>query len=156
MVGVLLRSNTTDALDAEVLAELFGRWTMTSRLTFGRCPPGRVSLPPVSSTSTTGAISRVFDPGVVHDYCVDNQVSAWTTDEFTVLDFASEDHAGESDFDYDAETLLSGIVGVRAELAASDLRPLYLAWLAAYGLDDGPRPNPPGARVSPGPRTTTR
>jgi hypothetical protein len=29
--------------------------------------------------------------------------------------------------------LLSAIVGVRAELAAGDLRPLYLAWLAAYG-----------------------
>jgi hypothetical protein len=29
--------------------------------------------------------------------------------------------------------LLSALVGVRAELAAGDLRPLYLAWLAAYG-----------------------
>jgi hypothetical protein len=74
-----------------------------------------------------------------------------------VLDFTSEDHAGEFDFDYDPETLLSAIVGVRTELAAGDLRPLYLAWLAAYGAwerdedvfdrdadDDLEPPVPPG------------
>jgi hypothetical protein len=33
----------------------------------------------------------------------------------------------------DAEGSLSAIVGVRAEIAAGDLRPLYLAWLAGYG-----------------------
>jgi hypothetical protein len=73
------------------------------------------------------------DPDVVEDYCVGDQVSAWTTHEFTLLDLTSADHAGEFDFDYDPETLLSGIIGVRAELAAGDLRPLYLGWLAAYG-----------------------
>jgi hypothetical protein len=41
--------------------------------------------------------------------------------------------AGEFDFDYDPQSLLSSIIGVRAELAAGDVRPLYLAWLAAYG-----------------------
>jgi len=75
----------------------------------------------------------MLDPDVVEDYCVGDQVSAWTADDFIVLEFTSEDHAGEFDFDYDAETLLSAIIGVRAELAAGDLRPLYLAWLAAYG-----------------------
>ena len=73
----------------------------------------------------------LLDPDVVEDYCVGNQVSAWVVDEYIVLDFTGEDHAGE--FDYDPEALLSAIVGVRAELAAGDLRPLYLAWLAAYG-----------------------
>lgn len=75
----------------------------------------------------------LLDPDVVEDYCVGDQVSAWVTGEFIVLEFTSEDHAGEFDFDYDAEALLSALVGVRAELAAGDLRPLYLAWLAAYG-----------------------
>jgi hypothetical protein len=102
----------------------------------------------------------LLDPAVVEDYCVDDQVSAWVTDEFIVLDFTSEDHAGEFDFDYDAEALLSAIVGVRAELAAGDLRPLYLAWLAAYGAwerdedvfdrdadDDLEPPVPPGLRA---------
>jgi hypothetical protein len=99
----------------------------------------------------------LLDPEVVEDYCVDDQLSAWVTDEFLVLDFTSEDHAGEFDFDYDAEAKLAAIVGVRAELAAGDLRPLYLAWLAAYGAwerdedafdrdadDDLEPPVPPG------------
>ncbi|WP_103336814.1 hypothetical protein [Amycolatopsis sp. CA-126428] len=75
----------------------------------------------------------LLDPDVVEDYCVGHAASAWVTGEFVVLDFTSEDDVGEFDFDYDPESLLSGIVGVRAELAAGDLRPLYLAWLAAYG-----------------------
>jgi hypothetical protein len=75
----------------------------------------------------------LLDPDVVEDYCVGDQVDAWIADEFVVLDLISEDHTGESDFTDDAEALLSAIVGVRAELAAGDLRPLYLAWLAAYG-----------------------
>jgi hypothetical protein len=74
-----------------------------------------------------------------------------------VLELISEDHAGEFSFDYDPENLLSTIIGVRAELAAGDLRPLYLAWLAAYGAwernedvfdrdadDDLEPPVPPG------------
>ncbi|WP_290049744.1 hypothetical protein [Amycolatopsis solani] len=92
---------------------------------------------------------------VVEDYCVGVGVSAWETGEFIVLDFTSEDD--DEDFDYDSESLLSAIVGVRAELAAGDLRPLYLAWLAAYGAwerdedafdreadDDLEPPVPPG------------
>jgi hypothetical protein len=99
----------------------------------------------------------LLDPDVVEDYCVGDQVSAWATDEYIVLDVISEDHAGEFDFDYDPESLLSAIVGVRAELVAGDLRPLYLAWLAAYGAwerdedvfdrdadDDLEPPVPPG------------
>ena len=65
----------------------------------------------------------LLDPDVVEDYRVDDQVSAWTTNEFTLLELTSADHAGEFDFDYDPETLLSGIIGVRAELAAGDRRP---------------------------------
>lgn len=75
----------------------------------------------------------LLDPDVVEDYCVGDQVNAWSTGESVVLDVTNEDHADEFGFDYDTETLLSAIVGVRAELAAGDLRPLYLAWLAAYG-----------------------
>ena len=100
---------------------------------------------------------ELLDPDVVEDYRVGEQVDAWVADEFVVLGFTSEDHAGEFEFDYDAEALLSAIVGVRAELAAGDLRPLYLAWLAAYGAwerdeevfdrdadDDLEPPVPPG------------
>ncbi|MFI9814448.1 hypothetical protein [Saccharothrix variisporea] len=101
--------------------------------------------------------SSLLAPEVVDAYCVGNQVSAWTADEFVVLDFVNEDEAGDFDFDHDPDTLLSEIVGVRTELAAGDLRPLYLAWLAAYGVwerdedafdreadDDVEPPIPPG------------
>lgn len=75
----------------------------------------------------------LLDPDTIDEYCAGDLLSAYDTDDAVVLDFTSEDNAGEFDFDYDPETLLSAIVGVRAELAAGDLRPLYLAWLAAYG-----------------------
>jgi hypothetical protein len=98
---------------------------------------------------------RLLDLDVAEDYCVGDQVTAWTTGEFLVLDLTSEDEAGE--WEDDAETTLSAVVGVRTELAAGDLRPLYLAWLAGYGAwerdedtfdpaadDDLEPPVPPG------------
>ena len=75
---------------------------------------------------------ELLDFEVVEQYCVGDLANAWTTDEFIILDFLSEDDS--EDFDTDPEPLLGTIVGVRAELAAGDLRPLYLGWLASYGL----------------------
>ena len=74
---------------------------------------------------------NLLEPDVIEDFCVGDQLSTRITGKFVVLDFTSEDDAG--DFDHDAEALLSTLVGIRTELAAGDLRPLYLAWLAAYG-----------------------
>lgn len=73
----------------------------------------------------------VLDLAVAEQYCVGEQVTAWTAGEFMVLDLTSEDDS--DDWDYEPEGSLSAIVGVRAELTAGDLRPLYLAWLAGYG-----------------------
>ncbi|MFG1641018.1 hypothetical protein ACGFMK_12080 [Amycolatopsis sp. NPDC049252] len=73
----------------------------------------------------------LLDPGVVEDHQVDGYLHAGHVGEFVVVDFISEDDA--DDIDYDPDTLLPEIAGVRAELAGGDLRPLYLAWLAAYG-----------------------
>ena len=64
-------------------------------------------------------------------YCIDPHVTAWASGEHLILDMISEDESG--DWVEGAEDSLSAIVGVRAELAAGDLRPLYLAWLAGYG-----------------------
>lgn len=75
---------------------------------------------------------ELLDFDVVEQYCVGDLASAWTTDEFTILGFVSEDDS--EDFDIDPESLLGAIIGVRAELAAGDLHPLYLGWLASYGL----------------------
>jgi hypothetical protein len=82
----------------------------------------------------------LLDPATVEDYEVDDQVTAHTTGESVVLDITSEDHNAEFDFDYDPATLLSSIVGVRTELAVGDLRPVYLAWLAAYDVWDAQVP----------------
>ncbi len=73
----------------------------------------------------------LLDPEIAEQYCVDVQVGMSTTRDYVILDLASEDEAGE--WVEDAEDSLSAIVGVRSELAAGDLRPLYLAWLSAYG-----------------------
>ncbi|MFE2755017.1 hypothetical protein ACFXGA_23745 [Actinosynnema sp. NPDC059335] len=73
----------------------------------------------------------VLDLDAVEPYLVEEQVDAWMTDTHLVLDLHSHDETDESD--YDLEDALSTIVGVRAELATGDHRPLYLAWLAGYG-----------------------
>jgi hypothetical protein len=74
----------------------------------------------------------LLDPEIAGRYCVDGQVSISTTRDYVILDLTSEDEAGE--WVEDAEDSLSAIVGVRSELAAGDLRPLYLAWLSGYGV----------------------
>jgi hypothetical protein len=68
---------------------------------------------------------------VAEQYCIDPHVAAWASGEHLILDLTSEDESG--DWAEDPEDSLSAVVGVRAELAAGDMRPLYLAWLAAYG-----------------------
>jgi hypothetical protein len=73
----------------------------------------------------------LLDIDVVEQYCVSDQAAAWTIGDFLVLDMTSEDDPG--DWVAAAEGSLSAVVGVRAEIAAGDLRPLYLAWLAGYG-----------------------
>jgi hypothetical protein len=101
---------------------------------------------------------NVLDFAVAEQYCVGDHVTAWTAGGFVVLALTSEDEPG--DWDYEPEGSLSAIVGVRAELAAGDLRPLYLAWLAGYGTwerdedafdrtenDELEPPLPPGLRT---------
>jgi hypothetical protein len=74
----------------------------------------------------------LLDPDVAGQYCVDDQVTVAVAGEHVIIDMVSEDEEGE--WDEDAEDTLPAIVGIRAELAAGDLRPLYLAWLSAYGV----------------------
>ncbi|HEX5345712.1 MAG TPA: hypothetical protein VFW64_01195 [Pseudonocardiaceae bacterium] len=74
---------------------------------------------------------ELLDIDVAEDHGVGDQVTVWTTGKFLVLDMTSEDDSG--DWEYEPQGKLSTIVGARTELAAGDLRPLYLAWLAGYG-----------------------
>jgi len=64
-------------------------------------------------------------------YCIDPHVCAWASGKNLILDLASQGDSG--DWAEGAKDSLSVIAGVRTELAAGDLRPLYLAWLAAWG-----------------------
>jgi hypothetical protein len=73
----------------------------------------------------------LLDPGLAEQYCVDSQVSVSATRDHVILDMTSEDEPGY--WEEDLQGSLSAIVGVRSELAAGDLRPLYLAWLSGYG-----------------------
>jgi hypothetical protein len=73
----------------------------------------------------------LLDLALVEQYCVGDQVTAWTSGEHVIVELTSEEE--EEYWEEDLDRSLSAIVGVRAELAAGDLRPLYLAWLAAYG-----------------------
>ncbi|NMO03520.1 hypothetical protein HH308_20090 [Gordonia sp. TBRC 11910] len=89
-------------------------------------------------------------------YCNDETVFTRTKGDSIVLDFCSEDDEGYDDF-VDTRGILSSLIGTRAELAAGDLRPLYIAWLAGLGpwiddLDDSGLTAPP---VPPGLKSLT-
>ena len=71
---------------------------------------------------------ELLDIDVAEDHCVGDQVTVGTTGTFLVLDMTSEEDSGDGE--HDPQGRLSAIVGVRTELAAGDLRGLYLAWLA--------------------------
>ncbi|WP_306356290.1 MULTISPECIES: hypothetical protein [unclassified Nocardia] len=73
----------------------------------------------------------LLDAEAVEPYLLDECVSAWIAGESLVIDLTSDGYDG--DWEEGAEDSLSVLVGVRAELAAGDLRALYLAWLAGYG-----------------------
>ncbi|MFD5571162.1 hypothetical protein [Streptomyces cadmiisoli] len=71
-------------------------------------------------------------------YARNEALTVWSRSGHTLLDFSRDgEHDEEWEFETSAE--LSSLIGLRAELAAGDLRPLYLAWLAALSvreLDD--------------------
>jgi hypothetical protein len=90
---------------------------------------------------------RVLDPAVVADYCVGDSASAWTSGKHLIIGLNREDEEGTDDWDIGGEGLLSSIIGVRASLAAGDLRLLYLGWLRCVQSlevsDDEPEPPVP-------------
>jgi hypothetical protein len=78
-----------------------------------------------------------LDLDTTSEYCNDETFSARRSGKNIVLEFHSED--------WDGWPSLAALIGVRAELAAGDLRPLYLAWLAGTCyIDDEYEDGPPG------------
>ncbi|MDQ3577714.1 MAG: hypothetical protein M3443_08980 [Actinomycetota bacterium] len=80
--------------------------------------------------------TRLLDYDTAEQYCLGDSANAWLHGDHVILDLTSEDESG--DWDGTDETRLGSIVGIRAEIASGDLRPLYLAWLlcAQVELDD--------------------
>ncbi|MFJ9752730.1 hypothetical protein [Streptomyces chartreusis] len=64
-------------------------------------------------------------------YTVGDRASAHTHDASTLIDWSSDDENGTDEDDWDdGSGHLAALIGIRSELAAGDLRPLYLGWLA--------------------------
>ncbi|GAA3689711.1 hypothetical protein GCM10022267_90490 [Lentzea roselyniae] len=101
---------------------------------------------------------NLLDLDVAGQYCVSDQVTAWTAGQHLVLSLTNDDESG--DWDYEPQASLSSIIDIHDELAAGDHRALYLAWLADYGVwepdedafdhdedDELEPPVPPGLRT---------
>ncbi|QFQ99428.1 hypothetical protein F9278_28425 [Streptomyces phaeolivaceus] len=63
-------------------------------------------------------------------YCAEDALSCWTRKGHLVLDFSYEAEDG-GEWDFETSFTLASFTPLRTELAAGDLRPLYLAWLSA-------------------------
>ncbi|MEV6636800.1 hypothetical protein AB0M54_39305 [Actinoplanes sp. NPDC051470] len=88
----------------------------------------------------------VLAPEVAARYCVGYSTSSYATRTHVILDLSTADEDGVEDWG-DPEGWLAAIVPARAELAAGDLRLLYLVWLLGVQErelgDDEPEPAVP-------------
>ncbi|WP_433399555.1 hypothetical protein [Streptomyces sp. CA-146814] len=63
-------------------------------------------------------------------YCAEDALTRWTRKGHLLLDFSYQAEDG-AEWDFETSFTLASFITLRAELAAGDLRPLYLAWLSA-------------------------
>jgi hypothetical protein len=79
---------------------------------------------------------KLLDIETAARYCPTDAAGAWVAGDHVIVSLTSEE---EAEFDEGGEGWLGSIIPIRAELAAGDLRALYLAWLLcaqAGDLDD--------------------
>jgi hypothetical protein len=76
--------------------------------------------------------AAVFDGVNLDAHAVTDAADITVNGKSVILDMSSEDEDG--DWSDDESFSLGALSGVRTELLAGDLRPLYLAWLAAIGV----------------------
>jgi hypothetical protein len=74
--------------------------------------------------------TTLLPAGSAEPYCADGTLTCWTREGHLLLDFSYEDEDG-GEWDFETSFTLASFTTLRAELAAGDLRPLYLAWLSA-------------------------
>jgi hypothetical protein len=70
---------------------------------------------------------RLLDLTTAQRYCSTDAATAWADGDYVIFEFVSEHEDG--DWDTEGEGWLTSIIPVRADLAAGDLRCLYLGWL---------------------------
>lgn len=91
----------------------------------------------------------LLDLGVAERYCTSDAASVWAAGDHVILSLSSED---EDEYWEEAEGRLASIALVRSELAAGDLRLVYLSWLLSVQAEEvGDKevepPLPPGLRT---------
>ncbi len=78
-----------------------------------------------------------LDLSQVQPYCSEYTLDVHTTPTHLILEFhAEEDDHADRFSGNDDEVSLDSIIGIRNNLIAGDLRPLYIAWLSAAQTDD--------------------
>jgi hypothetical protein len=70
---------------------------------------------------------RLLEIETAATFCTGESATAWVTGEHVVVDLTSQ--IDEGDVDEDGDGRLASIIPVRADVAAGDLRALYLGWL---------------------------
>ncbi len=92
----------------------------------------------------------LLDLGVAERYCTGDAASVWAAGGHVILSLSSED---EDEYWEEGEGRLASIALVRSELAAGELRLLYLAWLLSVQAEEvgdeeeAEPPLPPGLRA---------
>jgi hypothetical protein len=91
----------------------------------------------------------VLPPESIERYFAENIFSAHVVGKNVILDFRSENEDGDDGWIEDDNDTLSSLIPLRVELAAGDLRALYIAWLAGVqngecNDDNEEPPCPPG------------
>jgi hypothetical protein len=87
--------------------------------------------------------ARLLDLDTAQQYCITDSADAWTSGGNVTIVLGRQDEDGDWD-DEGGAGWLASIIGARADLAAGDLRLLYLAWLnGVWELDDESEPPVP-------------